>query len=146
MLFFTGYARNAFEIASEQIKVSLKKVTKMNAMMELTDEALKLLLDVNRNLNDFGQLLGKQWKLKRKITNNITTSEIDDIYKIGIKCGALGGKLLGAGGGGFILFYVSPEHQAKVKEALNLLLYVPIQFENSGSQILLESTQISGVS
>ena len=136
ILFFTGYARNAFEIASEQIKVSLKKVPEMNSMMELTDEALSLLSDENRKLNEFGQLLGQQWKIKRTITNSITTSEIDDIYKIGIKCGALGGKLLGAGGGGFILFYAEPEAQEKIKQSLDQLTYVPFKFDNTGSQVI----------
>jgi D-glycero-alpha-D-manno-heptose-7-phosphate kinase len=136
MLFFTGYARNAFEIAVAQIKASPKNANKLNAMMGLVDEAFSILLDGNRHLNDFGQLLGKQWGIKRTITNKITTNEINDIYKTGIKAGALGGKLLGAGGGGFILFYAEPHVQPKIREKLSYLTYVPFKFDNTGSQVI----------
>lgn len=136
MLFFTGNARNAFEIASEQIKASPKKATELNAMMQLLDEALCILMDKSRDMNDFGYLLGRQWEIKRTITNKITTNEIDDIYEAGMKAGALGGKLLGAGGGGFIIFYAAPEAQEKIKKSLHQLTYVPFKFDNTGSQVI----------
>ena len=87
-------------------------------------------------MNEFGKLLDHSWKLKRGITSRITNNDIDDIYLTAIKAGALGGKLLGAGGGGFILFYVEKDKQEKVKEALSKLLYVPFNFENEGTKIM----------
>ena len=80
--------------------------------------------------------MGRQWGIKRTITNKITTNEIDDIYEKGIKAGALGGKLLGAGGGGFILFYAEAEVQEKIKQSLHGLTYVPFRFDNTGSQVI----------
>lgn len=136
MLFYTGYTRNAFEIAGEQIKASPQKAKELNTMMELLDEAFSILYDENRDMNDFGRLLGRQWEIKRTITNKITTNDIDEIYKTGINAGALGGKLLGAGGGGFILFYAEHKSQEKIKQKLNHLTFVPFRFDNTGSQVI----------
>ena len=136
MLFYTGYTRNAFEIAGEQIKASPQKAKELNTMMELLDEAFSILYDENRDMNDFGRLLGRQWEIKRTITNKITTNDIDEIYKTGINAGALGGKLLGAGGGGFILFYAKPEAHEKIKQSLHQLTFVPFKFDNTGSQVI----------
>ena len=136
MLFYTGYTRNAFEIAVEQIKASPQKAKELNTMMELLDEAFSILYDENRDMNDFGRLLGRQWEIKRTITNKITTNDIDEIYKTGINAGALGGKLLGAGGGGFILFYAKPEAHEKIKQSLHQLTFVPFKFDNTGSQVI----------
>ena len=135
MLFFTGISRTASEIAAEQIKNTSQKTVELKTMLEMVDEAIKI-LSGNYSLDDFGKLLNESWKIKRSLTSQITNSDIDEIYETGIKNGALGGKLLGAGGGGFILFFVKPEQQKKVREALKNLLYVPFNFENSGSQVI----------
>ena len=136
MLFFTGFSRISSEIAIEQKKVTANKVKELKEMLELVDEAEKILINKHSDLNEFGRLLDHGWKLKRGITSKISTDEIDEIYEIATKAGALGGKLLGAGGGGFILFYVEKDKQEKVKEALNKLLYVPFNFENEGTKIM----------
>ena len=107
----------------------------------MVDEAVNILNGKMEDIIDFGKLLHETWMIKRKLTNKITTPSIDDIYETGIKAGALGGKLLGAGGGGCILFFVKPENQQKVKEKLKNLLYVPFSFENLGSQIIYYAPQ-----
>ncbi len=139
MLFFTRFARSASEIASSQIKATPSKTNELNTMMELVAEAYEILRNANGCLDDFGRLLNEQWKVKRVMTNKITNGNIDEIYDAGIQAGALGGKLLGAGGGGFMLFYVSPEKQAAVKEKLQHLLHVPFRFDFTGSQIVYYS-------
>ena len=91
----------------------------------------------NKNFDDFGRLLHETWMIKKSLSNKVSTDLVDDIYKLGINSGALGGKLLGAGGGGFILFFVKPENQDKVKTALANLTFVPFKFENTGSKVVL---------
>ena len=136
MLFFTGFSRISSEIAIEQKKATHNKTKELKEMLSLVDEAERVLINKKSDLSEFGKLLDYSWKLKRGITSKITTTEIDDIYSSAIKAGALGGKLLGAGGGGFILFYVEKDKQKKVKEALSGLLNVPFNFENEGTKIM----------
>ncbi len=136
MLFFTGYSRQANEIAKEQIRATPSKDKELRIMRQMVDEAENILHGKIDKFNDFGKLLHETWMLKRGLTNLISNSSIDEIYNTAIKAGALGGKLCGAGGGGFILFFVPPERQKELKEKLNLL-YVPFRFENFGSQIIL---------
>lgn len=136
MLFFTGFSRISSEIAIEQKKATHNKIKELKEMLSLVDEAERVLINKKSDLSEFGKLLDYSWKLKRGITSKITTTEIDDIYSSAIKAGALGGKLLGAGGGGFILFYVEKDKQKKVKEALSGLLNVPFNFENEGTKIM----------
>jgi len=136
MLFFTGFARTASEIAGEQIKKTPEKKNELNRIFEMVDEAVGILNGNSSNLTDFGRFMHELWMIKRSLTAKITTPCIDNIYETAIKAGALGGKLLGAGGGGCILFFVEPELQFKVKEKLKNLLYVPFKFENLGSQII----------
>jgi D-glycero-alpha-D-manno-heptose-7-phosphate kinase len=92
-------------------------------------------------LNDFGRLLNETWKLKRSLTNKISTSEADEIYSIALKNGALGGKLLGAGGGGFMLIFAPPENHSKIRQALSKFLHVPFKFDTTGSQIVYYSPE-----
>ena len=139
MLFFTGFARIASEVAKTQIKVTPKKEKELNTILEICREGLKRLTDSKQSLDSFGELLDVQWKVKRSITNKISNKDIDDIYDAGIKAGAIGGKLLGAGGGGFMLFYVPKDQQEKVKTALKSKLFVPFRFENTGSKIIYYS-------
>ena len=139
MLFFTGFSRLASVVAGEQIENIKKNKIDLSEMMTFTDEALSILFSTTPCFNDFGKLLHEQWKIKRSLTTSISNAEIDQIYTKGINAGALGGKLLGAGGGGFMLFYVEPSKQEQVKKALSDLLYVPINFEFTGSQIVYYS-------
>ena len=136
MLFFTGYPRNASDIAAEQIKQTPQKTSELKAMMEMVDEAVDILNGKGDKFLDFGKLLHESWQIKRSLTQHISTSVIDDIYQAGLDAGALGGKLLGAGGGGFILFFVKPELRLNVINKLKNLLYVPFRFEGLGSQII----------
>jgi D-glycero-alpha-D-manno-heptose-7-phosphate kinase len=136
MLFFTGFARTASEIAGEQIKKTPEKENELKRMEEMVDEAISIINGSSSDITDFGRLMRETWMIKRSLTNKITTPFIDNIYETAIKAGALGGKLLGAGGGGCILFFVEPKNQSKVKEKLKKLLYVPFKFENLGSQII----------
>jgi D-glycero-alpha-D-manno-heptose-7-phosphate kinase len=105
-------------------------------MSIIFNEALKILTNVDSSLDAFGKLLGHQWDIKRSLTAHISNSEIDDIYGLGIKNGALGGKLLGAGGGGFMLFYAQKERHSAIKSALGDKLFVPFRFEDTGSKIV----------
>ena len=141
MFFYTGLVRNASEIAGKQINATPSKKKELDLMVEMVDEAVNILNADSDDIDDFGRLLHKSWRIKRSITNLITNGKIDQIYDTALKAGALGGKLLGAGGGGFVLFYVPPECQARVKEKLKNLLLVPFRFENLGSQVIMYSTQ-----
>ncbi len=139
MLFFTGFARNASDVAKKQVAALRNNRIDLHDMMVLTEEAKKALLQHEGNFTEFGRLLHEQWMIKRALTDQISTSPIDDIYQKGRSAGAIGGKLLGAGGGGFMLFFVQPEQQEAVRRALDNLLYVPFRFEHSGSQIVYYS-------
>lgn len=136
MLFFTGMARNASDIAAEQIRNTGKNEAELNRMGELVDVAYKIITSSKPEFSDFGKLLNETWILKRKLSSKISTDFIDDIYETSLKNGAAGGKLLGAGGGGFMLFYVEPENQQKVKNSLKNLLHIPFEFDFSGSEII----------
>ncbi len=136
MLFFTGFSRFSSDIQQGTIKALKDKEAELREMTALTYEAEKLLKDEKTGLDGFGRMLDHTWKLKRGISSGISTGSIDEMYAAGIKAGALGGKLLGAGGGGFLLFYAEPERQAAVMEAMHELLYIPFKFENEGTAII----------
>jgi D-glycero-alpha-D-manno-heptose-7-phosphate kinase len=136
-LYFTGFSRTASEIATEQVKMTPHKKKELGTMLELVDEAEKIVVDASRSLDDFGRLLHEGWQLKRSLTSKITTAEIDEIYAAGRSAGALGGKLLGAGGGGFMLFFVPPERREELRLRLRKLLCVPIAFSQKGSQVVV---------
>ena len=136
MLFFTGFSRTASEIAEEQIKKTPQKEADLQKMYKLVEEAINVLNDDGQKLSKFGEMLHENWMIKRKLTSKITNQKIDDIYETGIKAGATGGKILGAGGGGFMLFFVKPEKQSFVKRALKDYLYVPFRFDSLGSQVI----------
>lgn len=139
MLFFTRFPRMASDVAEEQIRQIPANRDNLRQMLQLVEEATKILQDRDDHLDEFGRLLHEQWLIKQGMSSKITNGDIDAIYRTGLKAGALGGKLLGAGGGGFMLFYVSPERQGQVKEALKHLLYVPLRFDHVGSQIVYYS-------
>jgi D-glycero-alpha-D-manno-heptose-7-phosphate kinase len=136
MLFFTGFARTASEIAKEQINQTPNRKKELNEMKQMVYAAMDILNSKHENFSDFGKLLDKSWKIKRNLTSKISTPLIDQIYETAMRSGAKGGKILGAGGGGFILFFVDPELQKKVRLALRNLLYVPFRFDTLGSQIV----------
>jgi len=135
MLFFTGLSRTASEVAGEQIKQTPTKRKELAEMFRMVDEAISILTSDN-DLLDFGKLLHENWQLKRSLTEKVSTPYTDFLYESAINAGATGGKLLGAGGGGFMLFFVKPELQTKVTESLRGVLRVPFRFETSGSQII----------
>ncbi len=134
MLFFTGFSRVASKIAEEQIRKTPEKKSELKRMYEMVGEAVDILS--TGDLKDFGKLMHEGWIIKKSLTNQITTPLIDEVYKRGLEAGALGGKLLGAGGGGFMLLFVQPELQHNVRDKLSKLLNVPFRFENLGSQII----------
>jgi D-glycero-alpha-D-manno-heptose-7-phosphate kinase len=135
MLFFTGFSRLASDIEGEKIKTLKKKKNDLSTMGQMVDEALSILGDEGSFL-DFGKLLHETWRLKKNLSSQVSTPAIDDIYERALRCGATGGKLLGAGGGGFMLFVVEPEERKRLQEGLASLLHVPFRLEWSGSQII----------
>ena len=135
MLFFTGFSRFSSDIQVGTQKAMVDKQAQLLEMFSLVDDAEKVLTS-KCNLNEFGRLLDYTWKLKRGISSGISTDSIDGLYMKGMEAGALGGKLLGAGGGGFLLFYVEEDKQKNVRKAMEELLYVPFEFENSGTRVI----------
>ena len=136
MLFFTGFSRLSAEIQSDTRQHIQDKMRQLLDMKQLVDEAENILTNRHTSLDEFGKLLHETWKLKRQTGSKITTSAIDSLYDRALKAGALGGKLLGAGGGGFLLFYVPEDRQSCVRKELGELLSVPFEFENNGADII----------
>ena len=136
LMFFTGFTRFSSDLQKANQAGYDEKVKQLQQMYVLVDDAERVLEDKHADLDDFGRLLDKTWRLKRQTGGAITTNSIDALYEKGISAGALGGKLLGAGGGGFLVFYVQPEKQAAVKDAMKDLLYVPFQFEDGGTRVI----------
>ncbi|TAN56909.1 MAG: kinase [Magnetospirillum sp.] len=137
MLVFTGFSRYADKVAAKQIANMGNREAHIHKMVGMVDEAIAIMAAEGRPLADLGRLLHDGWSLKRELADAVTTPEIDAIYEAARDAGAVGGKLLGAGGGGFMLFYVEPENQAKVKERLKSLIHVDFDIDNSGSKIVV---------
>ncbi len=135
MLFYTGISRYASDIAKTQIRNIKKTDAELRDLNQITNAGFSL-INGTAPLEDFGRLIGKNWELKRKLSSKISNTRIDAIYDAAIAAGATGGKLLGAGGGGFMLFFAKPESQALIRERLKKLLYVPFRFETHGSQVI----------
>lgn len=135
MLFFTGLTRFASDIAKDKIAQISKKNSELRALNGMVDESIEI-LNSGSNINDFGKLLHETWKIKKSLSKKISNSTIDDIYSKALSNGATGGKILGAGGGGFALFFVKPENKKNVRRSLKGLLHVPFKFDNTGSQII----------
>ena len=137
MMFFTGFTRFSSEVQKANAASSpMDKNVYLKQMYGLVDEAEQVLVDKTRDLDDFGRLLDTTWKLKRQTGGTVSTNSIDGLYAKGIEAGALGGKLLGAGGGGFLVFYVQPEKQEAVINAMSDLMYIPFEFENGGTRVI----------
>lgn len=141
MMFFTGFTRFSAEVQKANQLTAEGKEAQLKEMYALVDEAQSVLTDDGKDLDEFGRLLDHTWKLKRQTGSCVTTGSIDALYEKGKQAGALGGKLLGAGGGGFLLFYVRRECQEAVRKAMSSLLYVPFEFENSGTTVIHYTTE-----
>lgn len=137
LMFFTGFTRFSSEVQKANSSSGPKdKNAMLREMYSLVDDAEKVLTEKTADLDDFGRLLDHTWKLKRQTGSAVSTNSIDGLYSRGIEAGALGGKLLGAGGGGFLVFYVQPEYQENVRKAMHDLMYIPFEFENGGTRVI----------
>lgn len=137
LMFFTGFTRFSSDIQKVNAKsCPVDKKLILKKMYSLVDEAERILTDNKADLNDFGRLLDLTWKLKQQTGSSVSTDSINNLYKKGIEAGALGGKLLGAGGGGFLVFYAQSEKQEAVKKAMSDLMYIPFRFETGGTQVI----------
>ena len=136
MLYFTGFTRFSSEIQQSTEKSIKDKTAQLLDMLALVDEAQSILTSREGDLDEFGRLLDQSWRLKRQTGSRISTDSIDMLYERALEAGALGGKLLGAGGGGFLLFYVPKEKQPSVSESMSELMHVPFAFENGGTQVI----------
>lgn len=136
MMFFTGFTRFSSDVQKANASDRADKTAQLKEMFTLVGEAEKVLTDKNCDLDEFGRLLDYTWKLKCQTGAAVSTDTINDLYSKGRTAGALGGKLLGAGGGGFLVFYVQPEYQDSVKEAMRDLLYIPFKFEDAGTRVI----------
>jgi D-glycero-alpha-D-manno-heptose-7-phosphate kinase len=142
-LYFTGFSRTASEIAKEQLKETPNRRKELKEMLQMVDEAEAIVTNPNRSLDEFGRLLHEGWQIKRSLTQRISNSSIDEIYEAGLSAGALGGKLLGAGGGGFMLFFVPPERREALRTRLKNLLCVPFAFSNRGSDVVVYEPEVA---
>ena len=137
LMFFTGFTRFSADVQRVNNETTVEeKKAKLSKMYKMVDKAEKILCDKNKDLDDFGRLLDESWRLKKQTGKGVSTGAIDELYERGMKAGALGGKLLGAGGGGFLIFYVQPDKQKEVKKAMSDLMYIPFKFANEGSTII----------
>ncbi len=134
MMFFTGFSRMASEIAAHQIANIPKKKKDLSQMYQMVTKAIEILN--GDDISDFGKLLDESWKLKRNLSDKVTTPFIDKLYETALRAGAAGGKILGAGGGGFLLIFAPPSRHKKIREKLKKFLEIPFKFEHLGSQII----------
>jgi D-glycero-alpha-D-manno-heptose-7-phosphate kinase len=135
MLFYTGIARTAADVARSYVVGIESRRRQLRIMKELVDESIDVLAS-GMDIRAFGDLLHEAWQAKRSLSAEVSTGEVDDLYERARQAGAIGGKLTGAGGGGFLLLFVAPEQQPAVLEALDGRIHVPFQFESAGSQII----------
>lgn len=142
LMFFTDAKRISSDIQDQTMRELKKHMQDYREMLRLLEQAQAILLDDSADLDDFGRLIGEEWKLKSSAGSNISNGAIDELYELGIKAGALGGKLLGAGGGGFLLFYVRPEEREKLIRAMEPHLHVPFSFEEEGATIVHNTPEI----
>lgn len=136
MLFFTGFARFAAEIEQDKLRQLDKSQQSLSLMQSIVEAAADILDGEISGYDDFGALLHESWLLKKRLSKKVSTDIIDDIYAKAREHGAIGGKILGAGGGGFMLFFVRPEDRERLRQGLSNLLYVPFRFDSLGSQVI----------
>jgi D-glycero-alpha-D-manno-heptose-7-phosphate kinase len=135
MLFYSGIARTAADVARSYVGDLESRRRQLRIMKELVDESLDV-LGSGTDIRAFGDLLHEAWQTKRSLSAHVSNAEIDGLYERAREAGALGGKLTGAGGGGFLLLFVPPAHQPAVRDALADRIHVPFEFEWAGSQII----------
>jgi D-glycero-alpha-D-manno-heptose-7-phosphate kinase len=135
MLFFTGFSRFSSEISKAHVENIEKKHQELHRMRSMVDESVEILTEAG-DIRAFGELLHDGWVSKRSLSDKVSNDSIDQLYTLAREAGAIGGKVLGAGGGGFMLLFVEPSKQLAVKQALNHLIHVPFEFESFGSQII----------
>jgi D-glycero-alpha-D-manno-heptose-7-phosphate kinase len=137
LLCFTGFSRIASEVAKSKIDNLKSREKELKIMRAMVDEAISILQNANESIDSFGKLLHASWQYKRSLSDRVSTPEIDTIYQAAMEAGAIGGKILGAGGGGFLLMFAKPERHAAIRERLKKLIHVPFDFEDSGSRVVL---------
>lgn len=135
VLVFSGFQRFATDIEKEKIQTIHSKTDTLLKMSALTEEALQILVG-DGDIQEFGRLMNRTWELKKSLSGKVSSDSIDRLYENGMQNGAIGGKLLGAGGGGFMLFFCKPDKQAKLIESLKGYLHIPFRMENNGSQVI----------
>ena len=140
MLFYTGIIRTAANIAESYVNNIENRKRQFCIINNLLKESISI-LSKDKNINDFGELLHEAWQTKRSLSSKVSNANVDEIYNMARSAGAVGGKLTGAGGGGFMLLFVPPEKHVKIREKLKDLIYVPFKFESSGSQIVFFGRQ-----
>jgi D-glycero-alpha-D-manno-heptose-7-phosphate kinase len=139
MLCFTGFSRIASEVAKSTIQNMKVREAELMRMKGMVEDGIRVLQSTLTPIAEFGRLLHEGWAYKRSLSTQVSTPEIDAMYETAIGAGATGGKILGAGGGGFLLLFVQPHLQAAVHERLKHLVHVPFRFETSGSRVVLYS-------
>ena len=137
MLFFTGFSRFATDFAQDQIQNMNNRKNQLRMIRGMVDSAADILLDPKAPLRELGELMHQSWQIKRELAASVTNSQIDEIYDAGRDAGAVGGKLLGAGGGGFMVLLVDPEKRSQVRERLRKLIHVNVGFDSDGSKIVI---------
>lgn len=137
MLCFTGFSRIASEVAKSKIENLKARTAELTYMRSMVDQAIDILQAPNVPIETFGELLGTSWMYKRSLSERVSTPEIDELYQAARDAGAIGGKLLGAGGGGFLLLFARPEKHQAIRDRLKNLIHVPFEFEDSGSRVVL---------
>ncbi len=137
ILCFTGISRFSVEVAKDKIANLETKAQQLHTMRQMVDEAERILRNPKRDITEIGRLLHESWMLKRELAGSVTTDVIDQIYDAAMAAGALGGKVLGAGGGGFMAFYVEPHKRAAVLERLKHLFVVPFKIGSPGSRVIV---------
>ncbi len=139
MLFFSGISRFSSDVAKTKIENMNKRAGELKAIHEMVDQGIDILRNPATSIEEFGVLLHEAWQLKKRLSDRVSTQFIDNMYDTARRAGAIGGKILGAGGGGFLLLFVAPERQEAVRDALKELIHVPFKLENAGSRIVLYS-------
>jgi D-glycero-alpha-D-manno-heptose-7-phosphate kinase len=137
LLVFTGISRLAPVVAQTVIDNLKNRTGELKAIQQMVDRAIELLASPTADIVEFGRLLDESWRLKRRLSDRVSNSEVDSLYETATRAGAIGGKLLGAGGGGFVLLFVRPDERARVVEAVRNLITVPFKFDMSGCRIAL---------
>jgi D-glycero-alpha-D-manno-heptose-7-phosphate kinase len=143
MMFFTGFTRSADQVEKKKVARFADRTSELRSIYDMVDTGERILSDQNRSVSEFGELLHHAWMAKRSLDESVSNPMIDEYYEGAMKAGALGGKLLGAGGGGFLLMYVPQSRRAAVIDSMKGMTYVPLQMERGGSQVVLYNPELT---